>query len=41
MSNEDVKRMALTTPVATVWGTKEEVLQDDGHKVPKDNLSAY
>jgi hypothetical protein len=32
--------MRLTAPVATVWRTEEEVLQDDGDKVPQDNLSS-
>lgn len=30
----------LTAPVATVWRTEEEVLQDDCDEVPGDDLSA-
>lgn len=29
----------LTAPVATIWCTEEEVLQDDRDEVPSDDLS--
>lgn len=32
--------MGLTAPVTTIWRTEEEVLQDNGDKVPQDNLSS-
>jgi hypothetical protein len=31
--------MELTAPVTTVWCTEEEVLQNDGDKVPEDDLA--
>lgn len=40
ISNVDGRKMALTAPVTTIRRTEEKVLQNDGHKVPKDNLSA-